>query len=296
MNRVRLAVLMTCHNRKNKTLASLEHLYRQNVPGWRPDVYLVDDGSTDGTGEAVMRAYPGVYILHGTGNLFWNGGMRLAFAEALRNDYDLYLWLNDDTLLYPNAVQVLLRSHDALSQHDGRNVIVVGSVQDPVTGQHTYGGVVRQVRWHPLRFSPVLPSERDPRPCETFNGNCVLIPRAVAKKVGNLDGTFTHGMGDFDYGLRARRLGVEVWVAPGYVGTCPRNSRTNTWADPKLSLRERWERIRHPKGLPPLEWMVMARRHGGLAWVLFWVMPYARVLIKSLRARSFTVRARGSGG
>jgi len=72
-----IAVLITCFNRKAKTLESLRLLFAQDLP---PDVslqvYLVDDGSTDGTGEAIAQTYPQVTILSGTGSLFWNGGMK----------------------------------------------------------------------------------------------------------------------------------------------------------------------------------------------------------------------------
>jgi hypothetical protein len=36
-------------------------------------------------------------VLGGDGSLFWNGGMRLAYADAMRSDFDYYLWLNGDT-------------------------------------------------------------------------------------------------------------------------------------------------------------------------------------------------------
>jgi len=109
MTRDRIAVLITCHNRKPKTLACLTALFNQTPPSSATtDVYLVDDGSTDGTAEEVHQAYPQVKILQGDGSLFWNGGMRKAFSEALKYDYDYYLWLNDDTILYPEAIASLL--------------------------------------------------------------------------------------------------------------------------------------------------------------------------------------------
>ena len=63
------------------------------------NVYLVDDGSTDGTSEAVKKNFPQVNIIKGDGTLFWNGGMRVAFSKAMESEHDYYLWLNDDTIL-----------------------------------------------------------------------------------------------------------------------------------------------------------------------------------------------------
>ncbi len=295
MRRRRIAVLATCHNRRDKTLLSLDTLYKQTVPpGTMLQVYLVDDGSKDGTAGAVRATYPQTTVLQGGGNSFWNGGMRLAFSEALKVGYDYYLWLNDDTLLNSGALHKLLGTYDQLAERGLSASIVAGSTQDAATGILTYGGVVRKSWWRPLKFRLVEPLETEPRECETMNGNCVLVPRRVAEKVGNLSSTFTHGMGDHDYGLRARKMGCKVWVAPGYVGYCPKNSPHGTWADTGLSMGERLKKAGSPKGLPPREWRSFARRHAGPLWFVYWAQPYVRLVTSSL-LRWAKTRYRTSG-
>ena len=275
----RLAVLMTCHNRVESTLRCLSAIEKQQLP-WGVSVaaYLVDDGCTDGTAEAVRRLHPWVTVLAGSGGLFWCGGMRVAFAEAVRQDFDFYLWLNDDTTLHEHAIGRLV------SVHQTPPTIVVGTTTDPDTGRPSYGGVIRRCAWHPFRFTMVRPAEIA-QPCHTMNGNCVLVPRAVTNVVGNMDPAFYHGFGDYDYGLRARRAGFAVTVAPGTIGTCIRNRRRLPWRDPSLSRRQRWASVVGPKGLPPREMLVYARRHGGLLWPLFWCMPYVRALLLPTRLR-----------
>lgn len=275
-----IAVIMTCHNRREKTLASLETLFNQILNlKVSIQVFLVDDGSTDGTAEAVYSAYPQVKILHGDGNLFWNRGMHLAFSQALSYGCDYYIWLNDDTLLEPTALTCLLNTYQQLTKLGKPNSIVVGSLCDPVTRITTYGG-----RWRPSRrdyFELIEPSE-EPKEAETMNGNCVLVPRVVAEAVGSIDNVFTHHMGDFDYGLRARKLGCSVWVAPGYAGVCSRNfpEAMGIWTERELSIYERLRRLFHPKGLPPKEWEVFASRHMGYFWLIYWLRPYASLLLK----------------
>ena len=41
--------------------------------------------------------------------------MRVAFAEAMRSGFDYYLWLNDDTGLYPKALYTLLEASEKLA-------------------------------------------------------------------------------------------------------------------------------------------------------------------------------------
>jgi GT2 family glycosyltransferase len=116
-----------------------------------------------------------------------------------------------------------------------------------------------------------------------MNGNCVLIPSAVANIVGNLEPAFVHAMGDIDYGLRVGQAGFPIMVLPGFIGVCAHNSIDNTFMDMRLSLGERWKKIMSLKGLPPSQWYVLTRRHAGLLWPLLFVWPYVKVLFSISR-------------
>jgi GT2 family glycosyltransferase len=277
-----IAALLTSYNRKATTLASLDRLFSQQTTA-ELTVFLVDDNSPDGTADAVQKQFPQVRLLPGDGNLFWCGGMRCAFDAALKEGFDFYLWLNDDTLLEPDAVARMLAAYQSLAAENER-AIVVGSTRDPQTGVHTYGGVVRSSRIHPNKYRLQEPGDK-PLPCDTMNGNCVLIPSAVAAVVHSLSPEFQHGMGDFDYGLRARKAGCAVWVAPGYIGDCAANGASGGFEDARLAMYSRWRHMMSNKGLPPREYLVYMRRHGGSGWPLYWAMPYVRVIVSSLFAR-----------
>lgn len=288
---VKIAVAMTCHNRRNTTLACLRALFNSSGPDIASiDVYLVDDGSTDGSAQAIKTAYPNVTVLSGAGDLYWSRGTRAAVAEALTRPYDYFLLLNDDTTLYKDAVRTLVRTEQSIRASCGRPSIVTGSVQDPVTGSITYGGLRRASPWRPTRWNLVVPTDK-PERVDTMNGNAVLIPREVIDRVGNLDERYVHGMGDLDYGLRAQRLGYAVYAGP-YVGTCPRNSARGTFLDGSIGLRRRFHHLLSPKGLPPAQWWTFTRQHAGVAWPLYFGWPYIRVLLQSIGA---AIRGRPRG-
>lgn len=272
-NLAKIAVLITCYNRKKTTINCLKQLYQQNVDF---DVYLVDDGCSDGTPEAIHQEYPEVNVLQGDGNLFWGGGMRLAFATAMEQDYEYYLWLNDDTILNSEALSSLLDTHKSLSKRGSEKSIVVGSVTDPATGEFSYGGRIPSQRLFSFKFDSLEPG-KEPQECTTMQGNCVLIPRSVAKIVGNIDAAFIHNMGDLDYGLRARQLGCSVWAAPGYVGTCTSNLvAAYSWADTNLFALERLKKALGTKAFPLKARAIYAKRHKGTFWVFHWLLPYVR--------------------
>ncbi len=279
MKKAQLAVIMTCFNRRSITVSCLRALYQQtNCLDF--DVYLTDDGSSDGTADTVKSEYPEVNILQGDGNLFWVGGMRLAFARAIQQDYDYYLWLNDDTILETDAIERLLSVYQKLLQqnHNHKNSIVVGTTRDSVTGKASYGGSIKSQKWYSNKYN-FLGCTEVIQKCDTFFGNCVLIPRSVVQKVGNIDPAFIHSMGDIDYGLRSRKNGCSIWVTPGYIGSCSKNSINNSWVDTKLSVLERLKKAIHVKAFPIKPWTVFCRRHSGLFWFIYWILPYVRAVI-----------------
>lgn len=276
--RTTIAALITSHNRREVTIRCLRSLVvaAQRCKTARVHVVAVDDGSTDGTGEAVRREFPAAQVVVADGSLYWCRGMALAWGVALQADepFDAYLWLNDDVELGENSIADLLET-SGLSQGDG--AIAVGTVADPRSGERTYGGLVRRSSWHPGRLEPLEPLVGQTQCVDTFNGNVVLVPHCVVDRIGTIDPSFSHGFGDVDYGLRASAAGIPARVTPRVVGVCERN------AEPVRSLRMIFSR----KGLPPRDWLIFTRRHGPrFLWPFVFVAPYVRAVLSPKAWRS----------
>ena len=276
-----IIALMTCHNRREKTITSIGHYFAGDLPeGFVRKLVLVDDGSTDGTAEAVHATFPDVVIERGDGSLFWNRGMLRAWQHALHLDPDYVLWLNDDTLLYPYALMHLLETDNWACAESGQAGIVIGSTENS-RGELSYGGVVSGEGMRRFKLQKVIPTVK-PQPAVTMNGNCVLVPREVFTQIGLLNGAFRHGMGDNDYGFRAHKANIPIWVMPGFAGRCDNdNFVKGSFNDRTLPLKQRWKIIMSPKGLPPSSWWVFCRSHAGFFWPLLWAWPYAKVVLTS---------------
>lgn len=270
-----VAVLITSHNRRETTLRCLQSLKNQEG-NFVLDVILVDDGSADATAATVGRHFPHVKILIGDGTLFWGGAMRLAHDTAAPLQPDFYLWLNDDVVLVEGAVQTLLETYDSVPHGDADSV-VVGALRDPLSNETTYSGLNRTRRFNPLALTRVVPEDA-PKRCLTMNGNVVLISRAAAAAVGGIANYIVHRGGDTDFGLRLTKGGGRIWLAPGFVGFCPRNSETGTYKDEALPLKQRLRLLHSPKGLPTTMWLPYVRQHAGAAWPIFFIRPYGRIL------------------
>lgn len=275
----KIAVLLTCHNRRDKTLSCLDSLSQASLkPGHKLDVYLVDDGSTDGTGEAVKNRFPEVNVVQGDGSLFWNQGMRLAWNTATQKaKYDFYLWLNDDTLLSSLALIELFDCYLEAMDKDKRPAIVVGACESfSGSNEFSYGGRNES--------APVVPNG-DLQGCEYINGNVVLVSRDIYDVLGNLSNDYTHAMGDIDYGLRAITAGYNCYSTRAYVATCPRHSSIPGWKDPKVSLAKRWKLSHSPQGLNLREYIRFRRKFWGHLWIKYALLAYMKVLFPRIYSK-----------
>lgn len=271
-----LAVLITCFNRKIKTLKCLENLGKLELPSDLDciDVYLVDDGSTDGTYNAVKKSFPEVKLIKGTGSLFWNQGMRLAWETACSfKNYDFYLWLNDDVVLKKFALIELINCYSEVLNKHGANGLITGAFKNSENEDvFSYGGRTETEN--------VVPDGTLQR-CKYINGNAVLVSEEIFSVLGNLSSDYSHAMGDFDYGLRSLEAGFGNYTTKSYIGVCPVNGLPQ-WSNPDLSIRERIKNFYSPTGLNYKEYIVFRKRFWKAKWIVFAVTAYARVLFPRL--------------
>lgn len=270
-----IAVLLTCHNRRKKTLTCLKALFEADLPeAFCLNVFLVDDGSTDGTGNKVNELFPKVTIIQGTGTLFWNGGMRLAWqTAATKKNYDFYLWLNDDTILENTAIIELISSYNEGTKLNKKPPIICGAcTEDKGKTKFSYGGRTEN--------NSVIP-DGTLQNCKYINGNVVLIPRKIYNAIGNLSEDYTHAMGDFDYGLMALNAGFLIYTTRQYIATCPINNLP-TWMKSSVPLTKRWRLVHSPHGLNLKEYNKFRKKFWGNRWILFALKVYLKVLFPDI--------------
>lgn len=156
---IKIAVLMCCYNRKEKTVDAINKIYNQSNGGkYKFDIYLLDDGSSDGTSESVQLKFPDVNVIKGDGSYFWNGGMRKAYNTAKQKEYDFYIWMNDDTFIHDNAFKILLDTNFMLNESKSPKIIVGTTVNK--NGIVTYGGVKKVSPTRPVKYRVVTPDEK----------------------------------------------------------------------------------------------------------------------------------------
>lgn len=271
-----IAILMTCHNRREITLRCLEYLFVAcgNCNDVVFDLWLVDDGSSDGTAEAVKRRFPQVTIIHGDGNLFWAKGMHRAWTVAANSrHYDFYLWLNDDVVLKSNALLSILSDYDKLSNYqtikrsnlklqfsNSFPLVIIGACSEDESEQRCSYGATNS------KDQRIIPNGSPQKADGWLNGNCVLVSNEVYSEVGMISDEYSHARADYDYAERLKRLGIPFYCSSAYVGSCKDGFRA------KMCVKSFWQRIQMlwQPGYWNLHdlWLIRRRYHGIMPAIL----------------------------
>jgi hypothetical protein len=281
----RVHILIPVHNRRAITFNCLRRLQAQGVSGWA-ELIVVDDGSTDGTGEAIQAEFPAVTVLRGNGQLYWTGAIELGMRHAFAEGAAFIFWLNDDCEPQPGALAALLAAAQRTGGVTGGVCLLPGS-QFPV-----YGGFTK-ARFD-LDFVSCAPGEE--LACDALNGNLVCVPRAIVEAVGFPDGRgLPHAFGDTDYTLRVRASGRTVTLIGMARATAAPQNPANyaSWLVGDITVIQLWRNLFTVRSYAyfPAHFRFL-RRHWGLAgaawcgWLVLKRIPITLLkLVLPLRMR-----------
>lgn len=277
----KIAILLTCHNRKEKTINCLKSLYNAielSKYEIKFDIYLVDDGSTDGTSEEIALLFSDINVVKGSGELFWAGGMRLAWETALNKNqnYDSFLLLNDDVVLMENFLFDLFNTHVYCLEHYKQPGIYVSSTIDLISSKISYGGVLIKHQGIRLKSININPGDV-PVPCSITNANILLVSMAVVKAIGILDSKYTHQLADYDYSYTASKRGIPVLVCPGVGGACV-NDHGKSWLSANSSLKDRINYLYSPLGLAYKEQLYYLKKNFKYQFPYYFTMLWVKTL------------------
>lgn len=213
-----VVVVMLTLNQRDTTLRALASLMPQVDPQMR--VLLWDNGSDDGTAEAVAREFPDVVTHHHPENLGVasgrNAGARLAW-QLFQPKY--LLFLDNDLVLQPGFVRALRAPLDA-DARVGQTQAKLLYLDEP--GRINDGGGCRINFWLG-RTDPVGFKELDRGQCEEIRpciscGGAMMVRVSLFRELGGFDSIFDpFGPEDLDFSLRLQRQGYRALYIPAAV-------------------------------------------------------------------------------
>jgi GT2 family glycosyltransferase len=224
----------------------------QMGPGDR--VLVWDNGSSDGTKQAVAAEFPTVTVHHHPENLGVasgrNAGAKLA-DRAFRPEY--LLFLDNDLVLQPGFVQALLDASPASPARAGAGQAALFRRAERIND----GGGCRINFWLGRTTDPVGFKEIDRGQCEQVApcvscGGAMMVRARLFRELGGFDSIFDpFGPEDLDFSLRLQALGYQALYIPQAVALHEVN---HTFESGGYSAVYARSKAKH--------WLRFLRRHG----------------------------------
>lgn len=191
-----------------------ESMKQVAAPRWR--LIVVDSGSTDGSAEAIERAFPDATVIRCAENVGFAAGCNIGIAECERRGHARALFLNNDVTVTPSFLLRLLEAAEErmivvpkiLYYHDHRIISTHAGGFDWTLGvfRETYGG---------RPDGPATNRRRDG--LDTASFCCALVPLAAFREAGPLDERFFMYYEETDFIRRAQACGYSVRYEPSAV-------------------------------------------------------------------------------
>jgi GT2 family glycosyltransferase len=248
----RVVVVMLTLNQRETTLRAL----RSMSPGERHrfPVLLWDNGSSDGTAEAVANEFPEVVVHHHPENLGVASGRNAGAKLAIeRFDPTHLLFLDNDMMLQPGFAEALLapfRDDDRVGQTQAKLLFL----DDP--GRINDGGGC-QINFWTGRTDPVGFNEIDRGQCDSVApciscGGAMMVRVDLFQQLGGFDSIFDpFGPEDLDFSLRLQALGYKALYIPSAVAY---HAVSHTFEGGEYTAVYARSKAKH--------WLRFLRRHG----------------------------------
>jgi len=214
---VDLSVIIVSWNTKDFVLRCLESV-RQTVKGMEAEVFVVDNGSTDGSGAAVRERFPKVGLIENPMNV----GFARANNQALSRATAKYLLLlNPDTQVKERAVERLIsfmEAHREVGMAGGQLLNSDGSKQNAIANFPSLATELLNknlLRWlFPNRFPGKGRNYPEPIEVDSVIGAGMMVRRDTVEQVGLLDEDYFLFLEETDWCYRAKKAGWKVYHVP----------------------------------------------------------------------------------
>lgn len=247
----KIELIIPVYNRRETTLQALRSLKRIDGENLQVHIIIVDDGSTDGTSEAIKHQHPEVQIVIGDGTLHYAAGTNRGITAALARNPDYIVTMNDDAVFHEQFLQRLVTTAESNPRSIVGALLLLWDEPHKVF-QVDFKWEMRAGGWFQPEDATVFDFPEKAFEVEGMAGNCILFPIEAIRECGLMDEKkFPHGWGDMQYVTRMKKMGWRLLIEPKSYVWCEPNTNPkplHTLSMPEI-LKVLFVNRRHPQNL-----------------------------------------------
>lgn len=199
-------------NHREDTLQCLSSLKQNTYENHK--IILLDNASIDGTIDAVRSYLPEVQIIELQHNLGYAGNNNVGIETALEQGADWVFVLNEDTILAPDCITHLV----SVGESDP-TIGIIG----PMVYHHNEPGIIQSAGgrmdkyyrgWHLGQDDRDQGQFQLPHSVDWISGCGIMVRRALIEQVGDIDERFFYYVEEFDWCVRAKKAGWQIFHVP----------------------------------------------------------------------------------
>lgn len=213
MKQVHVEIVTPVHNRRELTLQFLKSLSRIDKTGLKVNVIVVDDGSTDGTGEAIAREFPETEVLRGDGSWWFVGSANRAIKLASTRNADYVLLIVNDTIVDERFLRFMVECSEANPRSAIGSLLLLWDAPHRVF-QVAPKFDVWNGGWRHLYNQTVWTMPKEAFEVDMIAGNCILFPAEVFREIGLMDEKRFPQYADAEFTPRIKKRGWRLLIEP----------------------------------------------------------------------------------
>lgn len=210
----RVLIILLTWNHWEVTAACLHALSRLTYPNY--DVLVVDNGSADGTPDHIRADFPAVDLIENGRNLGFAAGCNVGLRQALAQQVDYALLLNNDTLVEPDMLAQLIAAAGQLPDAG----LLAPQMRYADRPAAIWFSASRRHPWtlEARDFGPQGPRRHMPAggpiAVDYIFGTAMLLSARALRAVGGFDEAFFMYYEDMDLCLRLQAAGFKLYYVP----------------------------------------------------------------------------------
>lgn len=207
----KIAIIIVTYNAMKWADQCFRSIRNSSVP---VQVYVIDNGSTDGTQKFIKEKLPEIDLTISDKNLGFGKANNLGIEKAYQDGADFFYLMNQDAWLFADTLEKLLDVYESFPNQSEIGILspmhLDGSEQK--LDLHFENYLAKDTRKNRLLSDVFIGNAKDFYEIQFVNAAHWFLPKHTVEKIGGFNPYFFYGAEDYEYINRVLYFGMKILV------------------------------------------------------------------------------------